>query len=122
MKLLLFVCLQIICYFLLITLDTSPNISGIRARRSTGIHSQDRDTTSNRSLRNGTYITINNRANDRRVAFISCGFDPNPNSFNVNLFDLIEKALSSSLVISVVNTIVCAPSIESGKINLSPTT
>lgn len=111
-----------IYYFLLTTFEISPRISGIRESIRTGIHSHVKDTTSKSSLRTGIYITTSKRAKDRMVALISCGFEANPNSFRVNLSDLTEKALRSSLVISVANTIVCAPSIELGKIHLSPTT
>lgn len=94
----------------------------MRERIRTGIHSQVRATTSNNLVSIGTYITSNKRAKDRMVAFISCGFEAKPNSLRVYVSDLTEKALRSSLVIKVANTMVWAPSIESGKINFRPTT
>lgn len=107
-------------YFLLIVLLISPNTNGIDARINTGIHSQVRDTTSKSSVKIGTYITTKSRAKDRITALIRCGFDPKPNSFKVYFVLLTEKALKSSDVIKVANTMVWAPSIEPGKIHFRP--
>lgn len=108
-------------YFFLMIFPISPKTSGIRDRIRTGIHSHVRDTTSKSSVRNGTYITTNSSENDKSTALIRLGFVAKPNSLRVYLVLLTEKALNNSDVIRVANTIVWAPSIESGKIHFKPT-
>lgn len=91
-------------------------------RAMIGSHCQVISSSSNRFLKAGIYITKSKRAKDRMVAFTRFLFENHPSSLRVYFSLLTENALSSSLVISVANTIVWAPSIFPGKMYLSPMT